>query len=58
MPKDPPLVNPKDEMLLELYEEEGAILEQPSTQELISFHIVLALYVCCSKSNTILVGQT
>ena len=55
IPTDPPLVDPKIEMLSDICQEEGAILE-PTIPMIVSFHIEMGRYVCCKQSNTLHVG--
>ena len=56
MQKEPPMVDIKVEMLLELSMEEGATLE-PTFSMRDDFHIDIGRYVCWNKSNPMLVGQ-
>ena len=57
MPGDLPPVDPRDEMLPQLCEEEGATLEPTSWWEIVDFIIEMGMYVCWNKSNTMFISQ-
>ena len=52
MPTDPPMVDPKDEMQAELCKAAGATKE-PTDPQIVSFHTVMARYVCCWPDSKI-----